>query len=167
MIADTGTPEPANGEATEDVLESLEQWERFGVLRVGEARLAVEGRWCAGLIEISRKTSLPRSPAWMLGVLYLRGTIVPLLDTGRLLGIERREPYTAGLVVSAGGATGVLAAEEMVGFEPYDVRRTAAVNDSVSPRLKSFSEGVLIAGAVPVVVLDVVSLLRSARAPST
>lgn len=164
MSAETGTGEPTAGEATGDVQELLE---RFGVIRVGEVRLGVQGRSCAGLIDLFRTTALPRSPAWVLGVLYLRGRIVPLLDTGRLLGIERRGPYAAGLVVSSGRSTGVLAVDEMVAFEPYDVRGVSAVNGSTSPRLKSLSEGVLIAGGAPVVVLEVDSLFRAARIHST
>lgn len=140
-----------------------QQLERFGVLRVGGVRLGVEGRHCSGLIEISRPTPLPWSQDFVLGVLYLRGAIVPLLDAGRLLGIERSGPYATGLVISSGAGTGVLAADEMVTFEPYDLRGVTPVNGSVSPRLKSFSQGVLIVDGTPVVWLDTPSLLTVVR----
>jgi purine-binding chemotaxis protein CheW len=44
-------------------------------------------------------TQIPRSEPWVLGVLNLRGAIVPVMDLRQRLGLEKREPDDASVVI--------------------------------------------------------------------
>ena len=66
--------------------------------------LPVHGEWYGLQLETVREvaqdpevTRLPLAPPALLGVFNLRGQVVPLVDTGALLGLEplRRQPYVS------------------------------------------------------------------------
>lgn len=98
MTADTAQQEPAAAGASRQVLTFVLGTETYGVdiLRVQEIR-----GWSA-------VTKLPHAPAHVLGVLNLRGSIVPIVDLRMRFSLERAE-YTAVtviIVLSVVSATG-------------------------------------------------------------
>ena len=103
-----------------------------------------------------RVTVLPTAPPVVLGVFNLRGEIVPLFDTGILLGLRPLErPGYAVLVESPHGVAG-LAASEM----PLTVRLSESVGRS---DMEATTETFLVGDRRLAVALDVEALLSPAR----
>lgn len=47
----------------------------------------------------TKTTSLPHSPAYVRGVINLRGTVLPVVDLALRLGLEAKEPHERNVVV--------------------------------------------------------------------
>ena len=47
----------------------------------------------------TRATSLPHAPAYMRGVINLRGMVLPVLDLGLRLGLETGEPSARSVII--------------------------------------------------------------------
>lgn len=103
-----------------------------------------------------RVTELPTSPPLVLGVFNLRGEIVPLFDTGLLLGLPAvRQGNYAVLVETEHGVAG-LAATEM----PLTVRLSESVGRS---EMEATTETFLVGDRRLAVALDIDALLSPAR----
>lgn len=99
--------------------------ERFEVLpcRVGDEQIGVALERVREVAPIARLTALPESPPWVLGLLNLRGSSIPVLDLAARLRRERREPALSELILvveSRGRRVGVVvgAVEPARGIEP-------------------------------------------------
>ena len=57
------------------------------MLPVGDDRYALAAEHVREVAAAPRTTDLPGMPAWALGLVNLRGEVVPLLDTAALLGL--------------------------------------------------------------------------------
>lgn len=81
-----------------DVAELLTFW-------VGDEEFAIDILEIQEILKVPSITQVPRVPAPVLGITSLRGTIVPVLDLRRFLGVEPREPRrdTRVLVLRAHG----------------------------------------------------------------
>jgi purine-binding chemotaxis protein CheW len=75
----------------------------FLTFRLGDELYAVDLR---GILEVTRPTAItpvPFSPAWVLGVMMLRGSVVPIFHVGKMLDLDvdgRIEPAERILLVS-------------------------------------------------------------------
>jgi purine-binding chemotaxis protein CheW len=69
---------------------------RACTFRLGRDCFAIEAARVTEVIRGGRLTRVPRAPAVVLGLVHLRGRIVPVIDLAALLGVE-----------STGGTTGV------------------------------------------------------------
>ena len=50
----------------------------------------------------TRATSLPHAPYYVHGVINLRGTVLPVVDLGRRLGLEAEEPSERSVIIRSG-----------------------------------------------------------------
>ncbi|HVT59229.1 MAG TPA: chemotaxis protein CheW [Thermoanaerobaculia bacterium] len=115
---------------------------RIGIFRLGGRLFGVAGELCRQFVELDSVTLVPQAPAHLLGVIQLRGRIVPVVDLRRLLGLA---PLAAGrpgamfpqagpappagrpaslavlpaLIVEAERLEAALAIDEIVGFESF------------------------------------------------
>jgi chemotaxis signal transduction protein len=103
-----------------------------------------------------RVTELPTAPPAVLGVFNLRGEIVPLFDTGRLLGLRSVERGHYAVVVETEHGVAGLAATAM----PL----TARLSEPVGPSdVEATTETFLVGDRRLAVALDVAALLSPAR----
>ncbi|HLU68713.1 MAG TPA: chemotaxis protein CheW [Kofleriaceae bacterium] len=79
------------------------------VFALGSARYAVELRWVREVLTLGHVTPVPRSPPAILGVVNVRGAIVPVLDLEALLGGRAPE---APVAAAAGESAILLEVEE-------------------------------------------------------
>ena len=89
MISTPGLPEST---ATDAAGHALVLGPRIMLLRVGGATIAIPA---AAAREVAPRTPairLPGTPEFVCGVVNVRGTLVPLVDLGRLLGAEPADP---------------------------------------------------------------------------
>ena len=73
--------------------------ERFCVFRVDDQVLGIEVGTVQEVIRDRRITPVPRAPAAVLGLINLRGEIVPALDLRRCLGLPPAPRRSATMVV--------------------------------------------------------------------
>jgi chemotaxis signal transduction protein len=126
------------------------------LIPVGRDTYAVSLETVREVVVDPRVTELPTSPPVVRGVFNVRGDIVPLLDTGLLLGLRpvMEEPYAV-LVETPHGTAGLVAT---------DMPLTVRLNESVGHSdIDGTTETYLVADARLAVALDVAVLLSPAR----
>jgi purine-binding chemotaxis protein CheW len=69
--------------------------------RIGDACFAVPADGVVEVLRTGRATRVPLAPAGILGLVHLRGRIVPVVDPAADLGIDRPCPERATLLVIA------------------------------------------------------------------
>jgi len=88
---------------------------RCCTFRVGEACCAVPADGVVEVLRAGRLTRVPKAPAGVLGLVHLRGRIVPVVDPAGVLGIDRRPPERAThLVITLGDDWYGLVIDEML-----------------------------------------------------
>jgi purine-binding chemotaxis protein CheW len=92
------------------------------VFALAGERFAADIRDTREVVVLADRTTVPRAPAYVLGVANLRGSVVPVVDLGRVLGLPAR-PADASLrtvVLEHGGIQIAVPADEVLGLESFD-----------------------------------------------
>jgi purine-binding chemotaxis protein CheW len=86
------------------------------------ARFAVDVRSAREVAVFDEITVVPRAPRLLRGVANLRGTVVPIVDVGPLLGLPELRPTRSvrTLVLRDGPLLAAVAVETVLGLEPFD-----------------------------------------------
>lgn len=118
----------------------------FDVLpcRVGTEWIALELERIREVVPIARLTALPEAPAWVSGLLNLRGSSIPVLDLhSRLRRVERVPALTELIVIvrSQGRRVGLLVAEALA------IRRLDSA--AVDPEVGHLPLGPYLIGTIP------------------
>lgn len=58
---------------------------------LGEEKFAISVEHVQEVVELEQVTKVPNAPEYMLGIINLRGRVLPLLDTRMKLGLRRTE----------------------------------------------------------------------------
>jgi purine-binding chemotaxis protein CheW len=58
---------------------------------LGEEKFAISVEHVQEVVELEQVTKVPNAPDYMLGIINLRGRVLPLLDTRMKLGLKRTE----------------------------------------------------------------------------
>jgi purine-binding chemotaxis protein CheW len=98
-------------------------------------------------------TNIPLAPAGLLGVVNVRGEIVPLLDTGVLTGTGALNAPPFAVLVSA--------QKEMVALAAEELPIAADFEDAVGPGTRPGELGVYSNGGRLVVLMDIAELARN------
>ncbi len=86
---------------------------------------AAETRYIRGIERETEITPIPRAPDWLVGVFNLRGTILPVVDAGSLLGVPRSDPPAQRLLVVLQGEDTTIAIRADLVDEMYEVLSTS------------------------------------------
>lgn len=129
--------------------------------RLGDAEYGLDIMSVREIKGWSPATAIPHAPAWIRGVINLRGVIVPILDLRVRFGMSATEPTPAHVVVIVQGGTriaGVLvdAVSDIVAVAPGEARPVPEVGCSAPARLLS---GLLPRGEGMVAVIALDALL--------
>ena len=79
--------------------ETKKKQDEFIIFKVGEQEFCVEITSTREIRGWTPSTALPHSPAFLLGVINLRGTILPIVDLARRLGIKADGPTERHVVI--------------------------------------------------------------------
>jgi purine-binding chemotaxis protein CheW len=125
-------------------------------MRIGEDAYAVAMEAAREVVAAPEVTPLPAAPASVLGVCNVRGEIIPVFDTGALLGLN--------LITSYGAIAVIDTALGPAGMAMSDIGESVEVGESVAD---TETPGTLGAYAVDdriAVLIDVEALLSPVRA---
>lgn len=121
------------------------------LLPLGDETYAVAAEHLREVVVAPRITALPGAPPSVLGLFSLRGSLLPIMDTARLLGRPPLDGVPLALVVDSGHDLAALAATG----QPSVVDLDTMIRPAASPGAASVHPW---AGGL-VTVLDVASLL--------
>jgi chemotaxis signal transduction protein len=95
--------------------------------RVGAEQFALPVQALRGVVAVERCTRVPGAALELLGVIYVRGEIVPLVDTGRLLNSPLGEGGPAQALLCRAPVQLALGVDEILGIvrHPPDALRSA------------------------------------------
>ncbi len=139
---------------------------RACLVALGGRRFAVEVRHAREVVVFDELTMVPLAPPHLLGVVNLRGSVLPLVDIRPFLGLEAA-PATRGaraLVVECDGVQAALLIDEAIGLEPLD--GLARAGDGAGGHAPGGSAGRLEREDGSVTLLDVGRILGALGRPS-
>jgi purine-binding chemotaxis protein CheW len=95
---------------------------RACVFALAGAQLAADLRHIREVVVLADRTTVPRAPAYVLGVANLRGTVVPIVDICPVLGLPSRTASEAlrTIVLEDAGIQIAVPADEVLGLESFD-----------------------------------------------
>lgn len=135
LVHDEGLEDDLVGEGLE-VRELL----RF---RLGNERFALDLEQVEEIIKPKPLTAVPRVPAWILGILSLRGTMVPVVDPAQRLGLEAAREGGRIIVVLDGEDPCGLIVDEVRDVERVRVDQIEAVPAALKDKAGQFLEGLV------------------------
>ncbi|MEX0279769.1 MAG: chemotaxis protein CheW [Arenibacterium sp.] len=108
-------------------------------------------------------TVLPHSPSYVLGVINLRGSVVPIVDLAARLGLSPSQPDDRHVVVIAVIDTQTIgflvnAVSDIIGIDGSEVQPTP---DVTSETTQAFIEGVIVQDDRMLRVIDIQTVLPS------
>jgi purine-binding chemotaxis protein CheW len=126
------------------------------ICRLGTERYAIETRTLRAVQWVSGATPVPSTPAYVLGIVSVRGEIITLLDLATMIGLTPRPTDSGTCPVLLLGLPGLrcgLVVEEIIGVERL---RLDTLQASITGR--EYTRGLAAGG---VVVLDVEQLMAT------
>ena len=138
---------------------------RMCVVELAGTRFAVEVRHAREVVVLDELTMIPLAPPHLLGVVNLRGSVLPLVDIRPFLGLEATGaiPEARALVVECDGVQAALLVDEVVGLEPLD--GLAPADDGADGNAPAFSVGRIEREGGAVTLLDVGRILDALGGP--
>jgi chemotaxis signal transduction protein len=133
------------------------------VFALGGRQLAADIRHTREVVVLPECTRVPRAPAHVLGVANLRGSIVPIVEIGQLLGLLPRPASEAlrTIVLEDAGVQVAVATDEVLGLESFD---DVLPLDEAGPRpYGELALGLLRRGNEVATLLDVPRLVDAVR----
>jgi chemotaxis signal transduction protein len=134
---------------------------RACLVKLAGGRYAVEVRYAREVVVFGEYTVVPLAPSHLLGVVNLRGSVMPLVDIRPFLGFEAVSALreTRALVVECDGEQAAILIDEVEGLEPLEGLVPAGNDTEV--RDSDFSAGRLEREGGMVTLLDVRRILAA------
>ena len=146
----------------------MENIRSFLSFKVGKELYAVNARHVQSIIEHTKITKVPRSPEFMLGVINLRGQVLPVFDMRIKLGMPPAEvKYNTCILVlefTDGGKEQLIGAlvdsvTEVLEIEPVDIKQPSGINPKEND---NYIEGFYYNGQEYIMLPDMDKLLSGA-----
>src|SRR5262249_34539178 len=124
---------------------------------------AVDVECAREMVALEELATVPRAPAYVVGVANVRGQVVPILDVRPLLGLRPSEirPGTRALVVEAGRLRVGLVTDGALGLEAVD--ELFPTGDARPHQQSAFAIGLLRRDDGSAVLLDIPGMLEALR----
>src|ERR1041384_7622414 len=72
-------------------MENTNKTQAYITFGLGDEKFALPVEYVHEIVELDRVTHVPHAPVYMLGIINLRGKVLPLLDTRIKLGLPKAE----------------------------------------------------------------------------
>lgn len=133
--------------------------------RVGEQDFCIDIVFVREIRGWTPATVLPHAPEYMLGVINLRGTIVPIVDLARRLGLAQTDIGDRHVIVIAVVAEQMIgflvdAVSDIIGVPPSAIQPTPDVTEQIT---RTFIQGVIALDDRMLRLIDISAILPPAR----
>lgn len=125
------------------------------LLRIGDDTYAVPMQTAREVVAAPVVTKLPTAPASVLGVCNVRGEIIPVFDTGVLLGVRSMSTFGAVAVIET--------ALGPAGLAMSDIGASVELGEQVAATETPGTAGAHVLGSGLAVLVDTEALLAPAR----
>lgn len=129
--------------------------------RVGEQDFCIDIMMVREIRGWTPATVLPHAPDFVLGVINLRGAVVPIVDLSTRLGLRPSEPDARHVIVIAVVGTQTVgflvnAVSDIIGVDEADIQPTP---DVTSEATRAFIEGVIVTKERMLRVIDIETVM--------
>jgi purine-binding chemotaxis protein CheW len=140
---------------------------RACVFTLAGSRFAVEVSRAQEVVVFGGLTPVPLAPPFLMGLANLRGTVMPIVDLGPLLGLPARAPapQILGIVLAHGPWVAAAAIDAVLGLEPLGA--PSPLGEAARRRWGRLAAGVAAGAAGEVTVLDAGAVLDALRGAFT
>jgi purine-binding chemotaxis protein CheW len=111
------------------------------VFKLNDEQFAVETAKVQGINDMMEITKVPKAPAYIKGLINLRGNIISLLDINLLLDVEKGENKQSNIVI-------VNMKEELVGIAVNEVDEVLEVEEDIIERIEDDKKRSYIKGVI-------------------
>jgi purine-binding chemotaxis protein CheW len=137
---------------------------RACVFALAGEQFAADLRHIREVVILADRTTVPRAPAYVLGVANLRGNVVPIVDIGPLLGLP---PHTASetlrtIVLEDAGTQIAVPTDEVLGLESFE--DVLPAGEATPGPCAELAVGLLRRGDGIATLLDVPKLVKAVHA---
>jgi len=125
------------------------------VFRLGDERIALDINKVCEVTEAQSPVPVPKSPQFVLGLINIRGNIIPVLSLKRRLGIEGDETGSLLLIVEDSGRVAAIKVDELYGTKKFSEKHIKRRRKIVSMKKgRDFFHGVYDGEKEPILILD-------------
>ncbi len=125
------------------------------VFRVGDEHIGIDIRKVHEVTEIGNPVAVPKSPEFLLGLVNIRGNVIPVLSLKRRLGFSGDEEGNLLLIVEDKGRSAGIKVDELFGTKKTDEAHINRRAELLSTRReKDFFLGVYEGEEKPILILN-------------
>ncbi len=125
------------------------------VFRLGDERIALDISKVREVTEAQCPVPVPKSPRFVLGLVNIRGNVIPVLSLKKRLGIDGDETGSLLLIVEDSGRVAAIQVDELYGTKKFSEKRIKRRKKIISIRKRrDFFHGVYEGEKQPIFILD-------------
>ena len=124
---------------------------QFIIFRLGSEYFATETEKIQNISDIMQITKVPTAPSYIIGLIYLRGSIKPLVDIGMLLNIKNQSENQNIIILKLDEEEVGIAVDEVI--EVADIDLNMLQNTSIDS--KEYIKGVIEFNKYLLTVIDI------------
>ena len=149
---------PANGDETKIIKEIFQ----YIVIKLGEENFGIDINYIDNILRMQQITRVPKVPAYLKGVINLRGEVIPVMSLRLKMGLEEdvigRDTRIIILKIENEGSVGVLVDEvkEVIKLSEDQIESTTA--EGAVPEARRFVSAVGKNGSELISILDIASI---------
>lgn len=130
------------------------------VFRIGDEQIGVDINQVREVTEAQTPVPVPRSPAFVIGLVNIKGEVLPVISLKKRLGISGEESGSRLLIVEDKGRLAGIEVDELLGTEKViDARINRRAELLSTRREKDFFHGVYETEGKPVLILNLGKIL--------
>ncbi len=149
---------PVSGDETKIVQEIYQ----FIVIRLGDENFGIDINYIDNILRMQQITRVPKVPAYLKGVINLRGEVIPVMSLRIKMGLREDEigRDTRIIILKTGeeGNVGILVDEVREVIKLTDSQIESTVGDNVSPESSKFVSAVGQSGDQLISILDLTTI---------
>ncbi len=128
--------------------------------KIGDELVGVDIGKVREVTEIAKPMTVPRAPAFLLGLVNVRGEVVPVISLKKRLGLAGEEISDFLLVIEDNGRVAGLKVDELMGTRRIDEKKINRSSELLSTRKeKDFFLGVYETEGKPILILNLTKTL--------
>jgi len=126
------------------------------VFRLGDERIALDIGKVREVTEAQSPVPVPKSPQFVLGLVNIRGNVIPVFSLKRRLGIGGDETGNLLLIVEDSGRVAAIKVDELYGTKEINEKRIKRRKKIISmKKRRDFFHGVYEGEKEPILILDI------------